>query len=82
MDVLATTSTKPQAVSTTYIIPRNRLLRCHGIKETIHRLLQLCAVMGDFGLEVQRVQRHAEFFSQSPESGQADGAGIEMVLFV
>lgn len=38
--------------------------------------------MGDFGLEVQRVQRHAEFFSQSPESGQADGAGIEVVLFI
>lgn len=35
-----------------YIVPRDRLLRSHGFKETVHRLLELRAVVRDSGFEV------------------------------
>lgn len=66
----------------TYVVSSHRFFRQHGVEETIHRLLQLRAVVRNVRLKMQRIQRHAELLSETPEARQTDCSSVEVILAV
>jgi hypothetical protein len=65
-----------------HIIANDRLLRAEVLEEAVHRFLQFGAVVRNIGLEMQRIQRHAELFFQTPKAWKTDRGGVYVILAV
>jgi hypothetical protein len=63
-----------------YIIPFNRPISRQSLHEFIHGPLQLRRIVRDPSFEMQRIERHAEFLTQTPEARETDGPCVEVVL--